>query len=62
MEEFLQSLGIKGNLQKSSNSYVMDIDNSNEYGRIYSLLDKSEEVEEDPESSLELSKIGRAHV
>lgn len=51
MEEFLQSLGIKGNLQKSSNSYVMDIDNSNEYGRIYSLLDKSEEVEEDPESS-----------
>ena len=51
MEEFLQSIGIKGKLQKSSNSYVMDIDDSNEYGKIYSLLDKSEDVEEDPESS-----------
>ena len=51
MEEFLRSLGITGDLQKSNASYVMDISNSNEYGRIYSLLDKNEEVEEDPESS-----------
>ena len=51
MEEFLRSLGITGDLQKSNASYVMDIENSNEYGRIYSLLDKNEEDEEDRESS-----------
>ena len=51
MEEFLRSLGITGDLQKSNASYVMDISGSNEYGRIYSLLDKNKEVEEDPESS-----------
>lgn len=51
MEEFLNSLGIKGQLQKSNSSYVLDILDSNEYGKIYSILDKSDEVEEDPESS-----------
>ena len=51
MEEFLNSLGIEGQLQKSKSSYVLDILDSNEYGRIYSILDKSDEVEEDPESS-----------
>lgn len=51
MEEFLKSLGINGNLQKSNSSYVMDIEDSNEYGKIYSLLDKSDEIEEDTESS-----------
>lgn len=51
MKEFLKSIGITGELQKSNASYVMDIANSNEYGRIYSLLDKSEDVEEDSESS-----------
>lgn len=51
MEEFLSSIGIEGQLQKSSSSYVLDIGNSDEYGRIYSLLDNSDEVEEDPESS-----------
>ena len=51
MEEFLNSLGIKDQLQKSKSSYVLDILDSNEYGKIYSILDKSDEVEEDPESS-----------
>lgn len=51
MEEFLNSLGIKGQLQKSNSSYVLDILDSNEYGKIYSILDKSDKVEEDPESS-----------
>jgi len=51
MEEFLKSLGINGQLQKSKSSYVLDINDSNEYGRIYSLLDKNDEVEEDSESS-----------
>lgn len=51
MEDFLNSLGISGSLQKSRSSYVLDINDSNEYGRIYSLLDKSDLVEEDSESS-----------
>ena len=51
MGEFLNSLGIKGQLQRSNSSYVLDILDSNEYGKIYSILDKSDEVEEDPESS-----------
>lgn len=51
MEEFLNSLGIDGKLRRSSSSYVLDIEDSNTYGRIYSLLDKSSEVEEDEESS-----------
>lgn len=51
MEEFLNSIGITGNLQKSRSSYVLDIEDSNEYGKIYSLLDKSDEIEEDSESS-----------
>lgn len=51
MEDFLNSLGISGPLQKSRSSYVLDINDSNEYGRIYSLLDKSDLVEEDSESS-----------
>ena len=51
MEEFLNSLGIEGQLQKSKSSYVLDILDSNDYGKIYSILDKSDEVEEDPESS-----------
>jgi hypothetical protein len=38
-------------LQRSNSSYVLDILDSNEYGKIYSILDKSDEVEEDPESS-----------
>ena len=51
MEEFLKSLGITGHLQKSKSSYVLDIADSNEYGKIYSLLDKNEELEEDAEGS-----------
>lgn len=52
MEEFLNEIGIKANLQKSdSNTYTMDISNSNMYGKIYSKLDNSDLVEEDIESS-----------
>lgn len=51
MEEFLNSLGIEGNLRRSAKSQVLDIDDSNQYGRIYSILDNSDEVEEDSESS-----------
>lgn len=52
LEKFLQKLGITqvGHYTKT-NTYVIDIEDSNEYGKIYSLLDKSEEVEEDEDSS-----------
>lgn len=51
MEEFLNSIGIEGKLRRSSSSYVLDIEDSNAYGRIYSILDRSDEVDEDEESS-----------
>jgi hypothetical protein len=52
MEEFLKQLGIDGKLNKSSkNVYVLDIDNSDEYGKIYSKLDKSDLVTEVDDSS-----------
>lgn len=54
MEDFLKNtLGIKdvGHYSKS-NSYIIDIDDSDYYGKIYSILDKSDEVEEDEDSSM----------
>ena len=51
MDEFLAELGIDGNLRRSASSYVLDIEDSNEYGKIYSILDNSDLVEEDGESS-----------
>ena len=52
LEKFLEKLGITqiGHYTKT-NTYIIDIEDSDEYGKIYSLLDKSEEVEEDDDSS-----------
>lgn len=51
MKEFLKELGIQGNPVESGKSLVLDIEGSDNYGRIYSKLDRSELVEEDSESS-----------
>ena len=52
MEDFLKEIGISQKPVKSdSRTYVIDIPDSNEYGRIYSKLDRSDLVDEDPESS-----------
>lgn len=52
MREFLRKLGINTSGQfKGTNTYVIDIDDSDEYGKIYSKLDKSILVDEDPDSS-----------
>ena len=51
MEEFLKKIGLDGELRRSASSYVLDIEDSNDYGRIYSILDNSDEVEEEEESS-----------
>lgn len=52
LEKFLEKLGIThvGHYTKT-NTYVIDIDDSEEYGKVYSLLDKSNEIEEDEDSS-----------
>lgn len=52
MEEFLKELGITKQGRKNENGfYVIDIDDSDEFGKIFSRLDKSDLVDEDEESS-----------
>lgn len=52
MEEFLKELGIQGTPQRTDdNTYVLDIEGSDNYGRIYSRLDRSDLIEEDEASS-----------
>lgn len=47
MEEFLRKIGIDGKLNRSREGlYVLDIMDSDEYGRIYSKLDKSDLLDE----------------
>lgn len=53
MEEVLVELGInKPGEYGRNNTYVVDIDNSDEFGKIYSILDKNDEVEQNEENSL----------
>lgn len=52
MEEFLNEIGIQGKLNiTDDNTGVLEILGSDNYGRIYSRLDKSNLVEEDEDSS-----------
>ena len=52
MEEFLNEIGIKGDLVRSNNgNYVINLVDSDDYARCYSKLDKSDLVEENEESS-----------
>lgn len=52
MEELLKQLGIEGTPQLSKNgSYILDISGSDNYGRIYSKLDRSQLVQEDEDAS-----------
>lgn len=52
MEEFLKELGITNKItSKELNKLVIDIEDSDEYGRIYSKLDKNDLVTEDQDSS-----------
>lgn len=52
MEDFLKQIGIvpTGTISEDG-CYIMDIEDSNEYGKIYSALDKCKEVAEDEDSS-----------
>lgn len=52
MQEFLKELGINLELYKTDDGdYSADIANSNEYGRIFSKLDKSDLIEEEQDCS-----------
>ena len=53
MKEFLRKLGItQSGYYSSNNNYVIDLDDSKDYDKICSLLDKSDLVEENPDSSV----------
>lgn len=52
MEDFLKQLGIDKSYTKGGNGlYNIDIEDSDEYGKIYSKLDKSDLIDEIPDSS-----------
>lgn len=52
MEELLKEIGIDKPISIQSGKAVVDIDDERDYGRIYTLLDRSDLVEEDEESSM----------
>lgn len=61
MKEFLRSLGItqQGNMDDDGN-YVIDLESDKEFNKIFSILDKSEELDENDEMSvanIEVSNI-----
>lgn len=52
IKEYLKSIGIvKEGTQKDS-SYIIDIENSNEYGKFYSILDKIDDLDETDNSTI----------
>ena len=52
MEDFLKQLGITQIPEQTNDGhYQIDIDNSNDFAKIYSKLDKSDLLDEDEESS-----------
>lgn len=58
MDEFIKSLGITDDGHyESDNKYVIDIEDSNKYSKIYSILDKSDKVDLDTDLTLVSSKV-----
>ena len=52
MEKFLKEIGItQVGHYNSKNNYIIDIEDSDEYGKIYSKLDKSDLLDENDDSS-----------
>jgi len=52
MEELLKEIGIDKLITVQDGKSVIDIADEREYGRIYTLLDRSDLIEEDEESSM----------
>lgn len=52
IEQLLKELNInKVGSYSKNNNYIIDIDNSNEFGRVYSTLDNNEELDESDDST-----------
>lgn len=52
MQEFLQEIGIEGQLIESEDhSFILELEDSIEYGKVYSRLDRSDLVDEIEDSS-----------
>lgn len=58
MDKFIKDLGItySGSFE-NNDSYVIDLVDSNEYSKVYSILDKSDKVELDTETILVSDKL-----
>lgn len=57
MEEFAKKLGISYPGEMVNNKYIIPLMNSDEYSKIYTLLDKSDLVELDTSSTLVTDKV-----
>ena len=57
MEEFAKKLGIDYPGEIVNNKYIIPLTNSDEYSRIYTLLDKSDLVDLDTSSTLVTDKV-----
>lgn len=51
MDNFLSKLGIDLEGERQGNNYIVDIPDSNMFNKIFSLLDKSDLVEENDDAS-----------
>jgi phage-related protein len=58
MKEFASKLGIDIEGTLEGEKYVIELANSNEYSRVYTLLDKSELVNIDEDSTLVTENVG----
>lgn len=52
LKEILQEIGIKQKAEQTEDGLVISLKNSNEYGRIYSILENSDLIEIDDDSSV----------
>jgi uncharacterized HAD superfamily protein len=56
--EFVKSLGIDIPGTLDGSKYIIELSNSNEYSKMYTLLDKSPEVDLEEELTLVTDKVG----
>ena len=57
MEEFAKKLGIEFPGEEINGKYVIPLSDSNEYSKVYTLLDKSELVDLDTSTTLVTDKV-----
>jgi hypothetical protein len=52
IKEYLESLGIEDEGSYEEDSYIINMDNSKDYGRIFTILDTSEDIDIIPSNQL----------